>query len=82
MSNTRRTLGVAAFTLLAVLGTGWALERASTNARPDGSAAVVGPVNANENDPPHAPLAPQPADGPAADSSPEYDRSDLLLSQG
>ena len=82
MNRTRRTIGLSALVILVVLGTGWALEKASINShRQDGPAvsasakasdAVTAPVS-------REPLDVQPAD---ADSSTEYDRSDLLLSQG
>jgi hypothetical protein len=82
MNRTRRTLGVSAFVVLTVLGTGWALEKASSSSHRQGGAAVSEPGTASDAVPMPAsrePLDVQPA---ATDSSPEYDRSDLILSQG
>jgi hypothetical protein len=82
MNRTRRTIGLSAFVMLVVLGTGWALEKASSNSHKQGGAAVSEPAKAS--DAVTTPLAREPLDvQPAAtDSSPEYDRSDLILSQG
>jgi len=86
MNRTRRTIGVGAFIMLAVLGTGWALEKASSNSRTQGGTAVIEPTKTGDTV--TAPLTRAPQDesagGQAAttDSSPEYDRSDLILSQG
>lgn len=86
MNKTRRIIGVGAFIMLAVLGAGWALEKASSSSRTHGGAAVVEPTKTG--DAVTAPLTRTPQDesagGAAAtiDSSPEYDRSDLILSQG
>ena len=82
MNRTRRTIGVSAFVVLAVLGTAWALEKASSNSHRQGGAAVSEPAKAS--DPATAPLSREPSDVQPAgtDSSPEYDRSDLILSQG
>jgi hypothetical protein len=82
MNRTRRTLGVSAFVVLAVLGTGWALERASSSPHRQGGSAVSEPAKAS--DAVTVPVSREPLDvQPAAtDSSPEYDRSDLILSQG
>ena len=67
MSRTRRAIGVA-FILLAVLGTVWALEK-NGGAPRDGAAPST--------------LAPRETGaGRVIDAQPEYDRSDLLLSQG
>jgi hypothetical protein len=82
MSRTRRTIGVSAFVVLAVLGTGWALEKASSSSHKQGGAAVSEPAKASDAG--TAPVSQEPMDvQPAAtDSSQEYDRSDLILSQG
>ncbi|OLC63566.1 MAG: hypothetical protein AUH76_05965 [Candidatus Rokubacteria bacterium 13_1_40CM_4_67_11] len=82
MNRTRRTIGLSAFTMLIVLGTGWTLEKASSNSHTQGGAAVSEPAKAS--DAAAAPVSREPLDvQPAAtDSSPAYDRSDLLLSQG
>lgn len=73
--TTRRKMGVSAFVALAVLGTGWVVERASSNAQM-GGAVISESVSASE-----AAIVPvfQP---PVTNSSEQYDRSDLLLSQG
>jgi hypothetical protein len=82
MNRNWRTIGLSAFVMLAVLGTGWALENTSSGSRTQGTAAVSGPAKAS--DPVTTPATREPSDvRPAAtDSSPEYDRSDLILSQG
>jgi hypothetical protein len=79
MTRTQRTIGIGAFVMLAVLGTGWALEKGYSTQR---GVAVDEP--ATETDAINAPDSSQPMDErPAAnDASPEYDRSDLILSQG
>src|SRR5438876_11155575 len=48
MNRTWRTIGVSAFVMLAVLGTGWALEKASSGSRTQGTAAVSGPVKTSD----------------------------------
>jgi ABC-type oligopeptide transport system substrate-binding subunit len=74
MNRTRRTIGLSVFVMLVVLGTGWALERkASSNSHRQGGAEVTEPAKSSE------PSDVKPA---ATDSNQEYDRSDLLLSQG
>lgn len=82
MNRTRRMLGVSVFVVLAVLGTGWALEKASSSSHRQRGSAVSEPAKAS--DAVTAPVSREPLDvQPAAtDSSPEYDRSDLILSQG
>ena len=84
MSKTRRTIGVALFTVLALVGAGWALEKALNNSHAQGGAAVVEPTRAADTV--TAPLMREPSDesvgGQTAGSTLEYDRSDLLLSQG
>jgi hypothetical protein len=86
MNRTRRTIGITAFIMLAALGTGWALEKALSHSHPGGRPALVEP--AKTSDILTAPVMGGPADTgdvgqPATtDSSPEYDRSDLILSQG
>jgi len=73
MNRTRRAIGVGAFITLAVLGTAWALEHRTSALRTEGGA-------------PHdvgAPATPQESGASRViDAQPEYDRSDLLLSQG
>jgi len=81
MNRTRRTIGISAFVILAVLGTSWALEKGYSNSPYARGTAIDEPAS---NDPAAAPLSSQPMDEPSAatDAAPEYDRSDLLLSQG
>ena len=85
MTRTRRTIGIGAFIVLAALGTGWALEKASSNSQAR-SGAALDPTRANDAE--TAPITRDPADPSVGsrpvttDSTPEYDRSDLLLSQG
>ncbi len=82
MSKTRRTVGLSALVVLAVLGTGWALEKATSPARVHHGAAVGEPANATDSA--TAPASGEPLDMKPAvtDPSQEYDRSDLILSQG
>ncbi len=82
MNRTRRTIGLSAFGMLVVLGTGWALEKASSNSHTQSGAAVSEPAKAS--DAVTTPVSRETLDvQPAATySSPEYDRSDLTLSQG
>ena len=78
MNRTRRTIGLSVFVMLVVLGTGWALEKkASSNSHKQGGAAVTEPAKASE--PSDESFEVKPA---ATDSNQEYDRSDLVLSQG
>ena len=77
MNRTRRTIGIGAFAVLVVLGTGWALK-ASSGSHAKGGAAVSEPAKAS--DATTVPSSADPRDTPAA--APEYDRSDLLLSLG
>jgi len=79
MSMTRRTIGVGAFILLAVIGTGWAVDRAANNTQARSGVSVeamtqTSPVKTSTDESAGA--------RPGVDTSPEYDRSDLLLSQG
>jgi hypothetical protein len=48
MNKTRRTIGLSALVILMVLGTGWALEKAASNAHRQGGAAVSEPAKAND----------------------------------
>jgi hypothetical protein len=82
MNRTRRTIGLSAFVMLVVLGTGWALEKAHSSSQRQGGAAVSEPAKAS--DAVSTPRSPEPVDMQPAttDSSPKDDRSDLLLSQG
>jgi hypothetical protein len=82
MSKTLRTLGISAFLMLVVCGTGWAVEKRPGNSHSQVGAAVTAP--ATENDAVTEPLSRESLDlRPGdTDSSQEYDRSDLILSQG
>jgi len=72
MDSTRRTIGLALFIIFAVVGSGWAVEKAFIKSYARGGAPVVEPAR--------APLTPSAT--PAATNDVEYDRSDLILSQG
>jgi len=72
MDWTRRTVGLVLFIIFAVAGSGWALEKAFSQSHARGAAPVVEPAG--------APLTP--SDKPAATNDVEYDRSDLILTQG
>jgi hypothetical protein len=74
MKTTRRAIGVVA--MLAVLATGWALEKSYSYSHGRDAAAVMEPAQASAE-----PLTSAPVGGPATVEW-EYDRSDLLLSQG
>ena len=80
MNKARRTISLSAFVALVALGTGWALGTTLSNSRTQTGAAVSEPAKLSEAvtvSPDRKPFNAQPTD-----SSPEYDRSDLLLSQG
>jgi hypothetical protein len=70
MTKTRRAIAVGTFVLLAVLGTAWAYERTQVVPQAFGPSEAVS-----------APANPVPPDAPATGAQ-EYDRSDLILSQG
>jgi hypothetical protein len=72
MKTTLRKLGLGALVVFVVLGLAWALEKTPSNSHPQDEVAVS------------ADAAPTPPsfEPTATDSSEEYDRSDLLLSQG
>ena len=74
MNKTRRTIGLTALVMLVGVGTGWTLAKASSNSPAKGGAVVSEPAS----DAGTRPVSREPVDVPAA----EYDRSDLLLSQG
>lgn len=71
MTKTRRIVA-AGFVMVVTLGTAWAYERTQgTHPRYPGAVdAVVAPAN------------PVPPDAPVTDYVQEYDRSDLVLTQG
>ena len=73
MNKTQRMIGLSVLVILAVLGTGWAaVERASHSQRGVDISAPAQPTDSASTS--------VPDERPAA--SEEYDRSDLLLSQG
>jgi hypothetical protein len=77
--NKIRMIGLSAMAVLVVLGTGWSIEKSShAQDRP----AISAPANASEAA--TTPALREPADVQPAAVYPdqEYDRSDLLLSQG
>ena len=86
MNMTRRAIGIGVVVALAVLGTGWALEKAASGSRTHGGGATI--ECTRTGDPDSAPrtgatpddAAVRPA--PTRDSIQEYDRSDLILIQG
>lgn len=86
MSMTRRAVGIGVVVVLAVLGTGWALEKAASNSRAHGGGAAIertresGPDSSPRAGDPQGDAAVRPA--PTSDSIQEYDRSDLILIQG
>jgi hypothetical protein len=81
MNRTRWMIALGVLVTLVVLGTDLALEKAFSSYHSQSGAAVREPVKASEAA--AAPLTVEPVDMPAAaDSGQEYDRSDLLLSQG
>lgn len=76
--NKTRVIGLSALAVLVVLGTGWAIEKSS---HAQGRAPLSAPAKAS--DAATAPTTREPEIQPAAvESNQEYDRSDLLLSQG
>ena len=79
MNRTRRTIGLSILVVLIVLGTGWALERASIHSHPRGVPAAGEPEK-----PSNAVITPVMGDPVDIEpiSNDEYDRSDLVLSQG
>jgi hypothetical protein len=78
MSKTQRAIGIGTLVLLAALGTGWTLEKAPSHRRAQSDPAV------SDSTTTIAPVFAVPESAPAAVPAPseEYDRSDLLLSQG
>jgi hypothetical protein len=78
MNKTQRAIAIGILVLLAALGTGWTLARAPSHRPAQGgppasdSTTTIAPV----------PAVPESAPAAAPASSEEYDRSDLLLSQG
>ena len=80
MNKTRQMIGLSAFVALVSLGTGWGLGTTLSNARTQTGAVVSESAKASEA----VTVSPdrKPANARPTDSSPEYDRSDLLLSQG
>ena len=88
MNKTRRTIGIVGLAALAALGTGWAVEKAVINPESRPAGAVINPGGGGGSDATKGPEAREPSAESAGDRAPslssqdEYDRSDLLLSQG
>jgi hypothetical protein len=84
MNGIRRAIGVGVLITLGVLSTGWALERVSGSATVQPGAAVTDSTTVTNV----APVTRPSSDGAVGlqpvptDSGWEYDRSDLILSQG
>jgi len=80
MNKAQQMVSLSAFVALVALGTGWALGTTLGNARTQNAAAVSESAKAIQP----ATVSPdrKPVNAQPTDSSPEYDRSDLLLSQG
>jgi len=80
MNKAQQMVSLSAFVALVSLGTGWALGTTLGNSRTQTGATVSESAKVSEAvtvSPDRKPLNAQPTD-----SSPENDRSDLLLSQG
>jgi hypothetical protein len=60
--------------VLGILGGGWALEKIGHSHTPAGATSIE-PAKMDES-------VPAGGQRPSTDTSPDYDRSDLLLSQG
>jgi hypothetical protein len=75
MNGARRAIGVGAFIVLA-LGTAWALEHRASQRESGAAGPIIAPaaVTPREEFGAGRPTVPEP--------QPEYDRSDLQLSQG
>jgi hypothetical protein len=86
MTMTRRAVGIGAVIVLAVLGTGWALEKAASSSRTHGGAGGI--ERTRTGDTAGAPRTGAPPNDaavrptPTTDSIQEHDRSDLILVQG
>jgi len=80
VNNARQMISLSAFVALVSLGTGWALGTTLSNSRMQTGVAVSEPAKASEP----VTVSPdrKPSNARPTDSSPEYDRSDLSLSQG
>ena len=82
MKGTRRAIGIGSVVLFAALGTGLALGTPFGHTSTPGVAIVPASPKATETVIAPVSSAPERTQTGAADSSQEYDRSDLLLSQG
>ena len=86
LNMTRRAVGIGAVIVLAVLGTGWALEKAASSSRTHGGAGVIERTRTGDTD--GAPRTGAPPNAAAVRPTPttvsiqEHDRSDLILVQG
>lgn len=77
MSKTQRAIAIGTVILLAALGTGWTLEKGPSQRRAGGGPTVSDSpttISPASGAPESAPPPPVPSE--------EYDRSDLVLSQG
>jgi hypothetical protein len=83
MKGTGRAIVIGSVVLLAAMGTGVAVERASSHSRTPSVATVPASLKATDTVIVPVSSAPERAQaGATSSSSEEYDRSDLLLSQG
>ena len=76
MSKTQRAIGIGTLALVVALGAGWTFEKAYGNRGAQDRRGVSGSATTV------APMSTAPELVPAAAPDQEYDRSDLLLSQG
>ncbi len=81
MNKARRAIGLTALVILAVLCTGWALEKAYS-AQANRGIDTSEPAKPREGSVTPISVEPRGAQPGSIEPSQEYDRSDLLLSQG
>jgi hypothetical protein len=80
VNRARRRVGLRVLVVFLALGTGWLLERAIRGPHALGG-APIGEPRSNGGAATGAPAPPSGGVRPAS-TEPEYDRSDLILSQG
>jgi hypothetical protein len=80
MTRARRAIGFGVLVMLLALGTRWIVERAIRGSHALGGAAIRG-SHSDGGAATGEPAKPNDGVRPAA-TDPEYDRSDLILSQG
>jgi hypothetical protein len=80
MNRARRTIGFSVLVMLLALGTGWIVERAIRGLHALSGPAIRGSYS-DGGTTTSGPATPNDAVRPAATDQ-DYDRSDLLLSQG